>query len=267
MRVAFFLNSTAGRIFCTGTLHPEASQVQGRLLIVPPLAEEMNRSRHVLAAIARAAGDAGYDVLMPDLYGTGDSAGDFADATIAIWRSDLDHVIDRMQHRSPLHIIALRAGALLAADALSRHRVQSLTLLQPQIDGAQVLTQLLRLRLAGNLLGNADKETTTQLRERLQGGEGLEIAGYMVSAALAAGLESLSFDKLPIDSVERLHWIEVAPQADRPLMPVSQRLVDAWQVSGKPVSTSVVACDQFWATQELARCPDIVSTVMRQLAG
>lgn len=267
MRVAFFLDGTAGRLFCTGTLHPDPQSVRGRLLIVPPLAEEMNKSRHVLSAMARAAGDAGYDVLLPDLYGTGDSGGDFGDATLELWRSDLDAAIERMPGTAPLHIAALRAGALLAADALRRHPVQSLTLVQPQTEGRQVLTQLLRLRLASGLLGGEARETATQLRQRLQQQGTLEIAGYALSAALAAGLESLTLKQMPLERVQRIHWIELAPQADRPLMPVSQRITDEWRSLGRPVTTSLVGGDQFWATQEIAHCPAVVDALMQQLSG
>ena len=267
MRVAFFLDGAAGRVFCTGTLHPDDRSVRGRLLIVPPLAEEMNKSRHLLAAIARTAGDAGFDVILPDLFGTGDSGGDFADATIDIWRSDLDQAVERMHAAAPLHIVALRAGALLAGDLLARHPVQTFTLLHPQTDGRQVLNQLLRLRLAGGLLAGGGKETATQLRRRLADGEALEIAGYALSAAMAAGLESLSLEAMPLETVRQIHWIELVPQAERPLMPVSQRIVDTWTAAGKTVTTSLIVCDQFWATQEIAQCPAVVATVMQPLVG
>jgi len=267
MRVAFFLDGAAGKVFCTGTLHPDKASIRGRVLIVPPLAEEMNKSRHLLAAIARAAGDACYDVILPDLFGTGDSGGDFADATLEIWRSDLDAAIGRMCETGPVHIIALRAGALLISDVLARHPVQTLTLLQPQTDGRQVLNQLLRLRLAGGLLAGDGKETATQLRQHLADGQTLETAGYALSGAMAAGLESLSLEAMPLDAVRQIHWLELVPQPDRPLMPVSQRMVDAWTSAGKTVTTSLITCDQFWATQEIAQCPAVVATVMQHLAG
>jgi alpha/beta superfamily hydrolase len=43
------------------------------------LAEELNKSRHVAAAQARAFAAAGYSVLQIDLYGCGDSSGDFGE--------------------------------------------------------------------------------------------------------------------------------------------------------------------------------------------
>jgi pimeloyl-ACP methyl ester carboxylesterase len=70
-----------------GGLHYDRYTVQGRdewamrigdaaaprLLFLPPLLEEMNRTRAFLAAIMRRVAAAGYGCLLPDLPGTGES--------------------------------------------------------------------------------------------------------------------------------------------------------------------------------------------------
>lgn len=265
MRVAFFLDGAAGKIFCSGALRPEGQAVRGRVLLIPPLLEEMNKSRHVLSAIIREADDAGYDILLPDLFGTGDSHGDFGEATLAIWRSDLERTLARLDGAARLHIVSLRGGALLAADLLARHPADSLILLQPQIDGRQVINQLLRLRVAGSLLASEGKETAAQLRQHLSGGATLEIAGYALSSELALGLEALSLHALPLEAVRRIQWIEISPQPDPSLLPVSQRVIDDWVSKGTNITTSLIGCDQFWATQEIAQCPAVAEAVARQL--
>ncbi len=267
MRSAFFLDGAAGRILCVGDIQSNGSQPQSAALIVAPFGEEMNKSRHVLAALARRLADAGYAVLLPDLYGTGDSEGDFSDATLAIWRSDIDKAIEALNASVPIDLIGLRAGALLAADAVSRHTVRSLNLLHPIADGRQQLTQLLRLRLAGGLLGGEQKETAAELKQRLADGETLEIAGYGISSTLAADLETLALGNMSLGNVQTVNWVELAPEADRPLMPVSQRLVDAWREEGLAIEAAVVACDQFWATQEIAQCPGIVDKALEFITG
>ena len=52
MRSAFFLDGVAGSLFCIGTLHAHDQELRRKILIVPPFAEEMNKSRHVLAALS-----------------------------------------------------------------------------------------------------------------------------------------------------------------------------------------------------------------------
>ncbi|MGB5199893.1 MAG: alpha/beta hydrolase, partial [Sedimenticolaceae bacterium] len=167
MREAFFLDGQAGRIFCTGVRHPSDWQ-EGRrsaALICPPFAEEMNKARHVSAALCRALAQSGCDVLVPDLFGTGDSEGDFGDATLEVWRADIDAAIAHLDSPTSLHLIGLRAGALLAADAALRHQTKSLVLLHPQVDGRQQLTQFLRLRVAAGLMGDGEKESVSELRQ------------------------------------------------------------------------------------------------------
>lgn len=267
MRTAFFLEGIAGSLFCTGTLHAQGRERRRKVLIVPPFAEEMNKSRHVLAALSDALGELGHDVLMTDFFGTGDSQGDFSEATLDIWRSDLDVTIKRLGPQENLALIGLRAGALLAADAVQRHQVKSLTLLHPMVDGRQQLTQMLRLRLAGGLMGGGEKETASQLRQRLGQGECLEIAGYRLSGQLAGALETLALKSIPPLGVDQVNWIELAAEPDRPLMPASQGVIDAWSAADSEITHSVIVCDQFWATQEIVRCPGIVDETMKHFAS
>lgn len=269
MQQAFFLEGYRGQIFCTAYLHRPAADRRA-FLIIPPFGEEMNKSRHVLAALTRALGEAGHDVLFADFYGTGDSQGDFGDASIAIWRGDLDCAIDHLRNGydddRAIEVVGLRFGALMAAELSQRHSIASLALVHPIADGRQQLNQLLRLRIAAGLLGDGAKETTAGLREQFANGDPLEIAGYTVSAEMANGLAPLALGDMCPDKAARVNWIELVAQADRPLMPVSQRLIDAWREEGRLVNTATVVCDPFWATQEIARCPAVVESVLAALS-
>ena len=48
-------------------------------------------------------------------------------------------------------------------------------------------------------------------------------------------------------------------------MPASQEIIDGWRESGVSVNSSVAACDQFWSTQEIARCPELIQEAVRHL--
>ena len=54
---------------------------RGDVLVLPAFAEEMNRCRAMVALQARAWSAQGVGTLVVDGFGTGDSAGEFADAT------------------------------------------------------------------------------------------------------------------------------------------------------------------------------------------
>ncbi len=258
---AYFLDGQRGRLFCTDIV--QEAQPARQFLILPPFAEEMNKSRHVLAALVRSLGDAGHSVLLPDLYGTGDSEGDFGSASIDVWRADIMMLIEHLAGQGSVSLIGLRCGALLAADIACRRAVDSLTLIHPIADGRQQLNQLLRLRLASGLTTDSQKESTADLRQKLADGQPLEIAGYWLSAEMASGLESLALATMQFEDLQRIAWIELVAAAERPLMPVSQRIVDQWQQAGLDVDSTTVVCDQFWATQEIAQCPAVVEAVMR----
>jgi exosortase A-associated hydrolase 2 len=264
---AFFFDGPNGALYCSAYLHDSDSDDRRFFLLLPPFGEELNKSRHILAALLRALGRAGHDVLMPDLFGTGDSAGDFADASLDDWRSDIDAVVSRYARGHGVDLVGLRFGGLLAAEASRRHKVASLTLLHPVTQGQQQLNQLLRLRLASGLMGQGTKETAAGLRDRLDAGETLEIAGYGINPALAQGMKDLAMDDLVIPAETPVNWLELVAEADRPLMPVSRRVIEQWQSVGVCVNTATAVCPSFWATQEIAQCPALVDLVVQMPWG
>ena len=270
MLSATFLDSQAGRIFCTRWEpgQPSVPEPQRRpVLIVPPFGEEMNKSRHLLATLGRAAAASGACAVLPDLYGTGDSEGDFGEATLATWRADVDASIRHLGEEKPVHLVGVRFGALLAADAAQRHRVASLILVQPLADGRAQLNQMLRLRLAAAMAGGGERERSSDLRARLAAGEPLEFAGYRVNGALADDLEGLALDTLAPPAGTPVRWVDVVPDATREPAPALERVLEHWRLAGIDVAQERVVCDAFWAAQELVRCPDIAEPLARALAG
>jgi exosortase A-associated hydrolase 2 len=261
LREVFFVRGSAGRLLCVKTLATAPGQGVSTL-IIPPFAEEMNKSRHVLAQIARSLGALGHTVLMPDLFGTGDSEGDFGEATLDIWRSDLDLARELLAADGPFHVVAIRAGALLAADFAGRHRVDVLTLVHPVSDGARQIEQFLRLGQAGSFLGKGPRESIATFKQRLVEEDRLEIAGYVLSRQLAEGLAALKLQELSAGQLGRVAWVELAVSAERPLLPASQLVIDDWLTNGVDVCATVIACAQFWATQEIVSCPALIDAIV-----
>lgn len=268
MLSASFIDSRAGRIFCT-RWDPDRQTGDGAgrsLLILPPFGEEMNKSRHLLAGVGRAVAAAGASALLPDLYGTGDSEGDFGDATITAWRADVDAALGQLGAGNRIVLVGVRFGALLAADAALRHRVAGLLLVQPMIDGRTQLNQLMRLRLAAGMAAGGERERSSDLRARLAAGESLEFAGYRVNGTLAEELEALELASLAPLPDTPVGLIEVAADLERPAMPALAKLAEGWRLAGVEVQQERVLCDAFWAAQELVHCPGLAAPVTR-LAG
>ena len=83
MSSAFFLPATPGHRFCIYH-RPAEGGAGGGIVYAHPFGEEMNKARRMAALQSRRLAAAGYAVLQIDLFGCGDSSGDFADARWAI---------------------------------------------------------------------------------------------------------------------------------------------------------------------------------------
>lgn len=91
------------------------------ILIVPPLFEEMNRTRALIAATMRLLAERGFCCWLPDLGGTGESERDLADAAWGDWRHDVSSACAYVTEKAGKPLVAsLRGGALLDDAAAAR---------------------------------------------------------------------------------------------------------------------------------------------------
>jgi exosortase A-associated hydrolase 2 len=253
----FFMAGAADELFAVH-YPPSAGVAAGDgVLFIPPFAEEMNKCRRMCAIMARHLSTLGYGSLLVDLYGTGDSRGDFGDARWELWRTDLMLAVERLVawgHQT-IHLIAVRLGALLAADLESAApcSVGRLILWHPVTNGEQFMTQFLRLRTAATMMeAESRKEKPEDLRRELRSGQAVEIGGYRLSPDLALAIEKRTLAAAPLERVAAVHWLDVAPDAERPLSPASVRCIEALRQRGRRVSARTVAGEPFWSTVEIA---------------
>ena len=258
-------------------------------MFVHPFAEEMNKSRRMAALQARALAGQGWAVLLPDLLGCGDSAGDFGDASWAAWVNDVVHAATWLREQAsgwaaapataasadppppppppppPLTLWGLRTGALLAAEAATRlGDVHRLLFWQPAPSGKTVLQQFLRLQMASELLGGDAAGGTEALRTRLAAGDSVELAGYRLSPGLTQGLERARLEPPP--GVRLLHWLDLSPRAEATLAPGSASAVARWREAGCEVHAQVVTGPSFWQTTEIEDAPGLIEATLRAMA-
>ncbi len=149
-----------------------------RLLIVPPLFEEMNRTRRMLIETQRQLDRFGVDSMLPDLPGCNESLQVFSAQSLGSWR---DAMAAAARHFAATHVLAVRGGALVFPTNLPGW------VLEP-LKGSSILRQLLRARvLSAKEAGR--EENSADLLEHGRN-HGLELAGYRLSAALVAGLDA-----------------------------------------------------------------------------
>ncbi len=263
----FFLESPRGRLFCLH-LAPADKPANHGILYLHPFAEEMHKSRRMAALQARRFASAGYDVLQVDFTGCGDSTGDFGDATWEAWRDDvqLAHAWLAGKVSGPVTLWGLRTGASLAVDiAPFLANLSRLVLWQPVVDGDLFVTQLLRVKLASEMLSEGQARTGTQeLRAKLDAGEPVEVGGNILSSDIARGLTRLKLAEMSPPC--RVEWIEVGAKPSDGIAPAGRRVVESWRTAGTKVHTQTVQGETFWVTQEITECPQLLEATVKVMA-
>ncbi len=116
------------------------------IMFVPPLFEEMNRTRALIAAAMRGLAARGFGAWLPDLRGTGESEGLLDEAKWSDWRHDVMTAADHVRTRSgaPPMLAAVRGGCLIddAASAIGWWRLAP-------VDGSSLVRDMVRSGIAG----------------------------------------------------------------------------------------------------------------------
>lgn len=268
VREVFFADTGRGARFCLLT-RPSGS-INGRILFVHPFAEEMNKSRRMVALAVRAFAEEGWAVLQVDLAGCGDSEGDFGDATWEAWIADMTFgwnlLLERCGKDVPGVVWGLRGGNLLIADWMVTQATQPAWLMwQPVTNGRLHLTQFLRLKAANEMLGDADARTAmTRIRASLKQERAVEIAGYEISPALAMGMDA-SAVRMPNGYQKPLAVVEISMAEPLSPSPAVTLAADKWRDAGMRVDAHVVRGAAFWQTQEIEVVPEAIGPSVKFL--
>jgi exosortase A-associated hydrolase 2 len=212
----------------------------------------------------------GYASLLIDLHGCGDSQGELKDSSWAIWKKDLAAAYAwlKQHHPRPISLLGLRLGALLALDFLNDEKpaIKQLLLWQPVLNGQLFLTQFLRLRLAGDMLsGNNDASGGTKaIRSALQAGEVIAIAGYELAPQLALPIDALNAANYA-PSACRVDWLEQQTEAHAELAPTKQKIAGLWKQQASDLQLTSWKGPDFWATQEISACPELIALTVQLL--
>lgn len=262
----FFLQADPGQRFCLYHEPAPDHAPRGAVLYVHPFAEELNRTRRMAALQSRALAAAGYGVLQIDLFGCGDSSGDFGEARLDLWLHDLARAHQWLRARidGPLLLWGTRLGALLALHygaGLSRPP-DALLWWQPVSNGAAHLQQFRRVNSAARLLGGDGVQTRATVSH-----PACEVAGYQLAPALSDAIGTL--DAYRMRPPCPLHWFEAAlagtpgaatdSQAVLGLPPGSEQLMSHWRGQGATITVHPYAGRPFWSSTEIGECPALLA--------
>ena len=262
--LAFYLSSQWGQIFF---LHYPESSAEARrraVIHVPAFAEEMNKSRRMTALLGRKLAAQGIGVLVIDLPGTGDSSGEFGEATWNSWCESVLLAREWLEQNgySRISLWGLRTGGCVSLAAASGSELawERFDWVQPVGRGSVFLSQFLRLRVAEKMFsGNkAARETGEELKSMLERGETLEIAGYDLSPDIYEGLNQFNAANLSPKLFRRVSLYDIRTNEAGKPSPAVSRLADKWKLEGVDCHVDVLQGEPFWITQEISVCEPLV---------
>jgi len=263
--VTFYLPGVAGNLFSIYYPRSESAPDGGDILYVPPFAGEMLNSRNLISAVSRKLTSLGFGVLSVDLYGSGDSAGDFADARWELWKNDLATAVRWLeeQGRERLSLWGLRMGCQLALDfaAQASSDFQDIFLWQPVLSGESMLDEFVRMNFAGD--DDIGRVATRDQRQKLAMGESVEIGGYCLAAELIRAIDKLEILSLGNSVSRPIHWTEISRNVDQRTDSVRLQIVENWRKSAAQVYTHKAMAGPFWF---FPYCADDASLVARLTA-
>jgi exosortase A-associated hydrolase 2 len=265
-----FITGQAGDLFAIYYPPTAGGQPKKAFLHIPAFAEEMNKSRRMVALQARAFAQQGYGVLVTDLYGTGDSFGNFSEATWSIWQQNIDRAIQWLaeQGAESINLWSLRMGVLLAMDfvANSGAKIDQLICWQPVLNGETFITQFLRLRVAAAVMNrNAPQEKTSELKQQLLNGKAIEVAGYLLNPDLIKPMLALRANELDLSAVKNLALFEIVTSADKDVSPANAKFIETLHSKNQMATIKTLVGSPFWSTQEIVEVPQLLTETMGDL--
>lgn len=260
----FFFDADPGTRF--SLYHAPAPQMlpRGAILYVHPFAEELNRTRRMASLQARRFAAMGFAVLQIDLFGCGDSCGDFNAARWELWKRDLATTRNWLAERSvgPMYVWGLRLGGLLALDFAASSHVDGVILWQPFLHGRTCINQFLRQKLA---VDGATPRTSSALRAELMARGTLEVNGYELTTPLVQAIDACDAAAMTLPACP-VFWFASGAPAPKRLAASAARLASRWQANGTTLIFQAIDGVPFWNGQS-AECPALLEATSAAFAA
>ena len=179
------------------------------VLLAMPLFDEANRMRAFAATLLRAIAGQGLVGMLPDLPGTGESLVATCDARLEDWRAAFAAASRHAAAIGPVHVAALRGGALVdgpATDAISRWHFAPAR-------GDAIVRELMRARAL------TEGPLTIDLGDQTDDGPPVVLAGNALARPMLRALNRAGYDgggplrtvRLTGDAGDADHRVEASP--------------------------------------------------------
>lgn len=243
----------------------KAGRGTSAVVLVPPFAEELNRSKRMYILCARLLANSGIHAICFDYSGTGDSSGEWGEFCYSDWVNDLHEVYRYAgKYTFDISFIALRFGALVLMDAMLEHQMTAgKSLFWDPLENGDLLTrQLVRMKIAAAMSDNAKKITNKEVIESIENNGFLESAGYHLPQSM---LDDINTKKISsnIDSilnVTDVHWMTSAKPGSNEKLWLANTFKDE-QLNSNQLSNlhmHAIGDVKFWMQQEVTIAPKML---------
>jgi uncharacterized protein len=252
-----FLGSAARRLF--GVYHPAARGSQHAVVLCYPGMQELNSSHWAFRRLAAMLARDGHHVMRFDYYGTGDSAGESDQGSLADWVEDVrvagQEILDQSGARS-LSLVGMRLGAALAMQACATGlKARRLVLWEPIIRGHAYVKELeLRDQWWNLALLHAD----------VARGRRDELIGQPFTPSVRDALDELDLTRSSAPHVEKAAVLTGSPQAEHHAL---QRMLES---AGVPTSLKQVSDTEQRGqreVQEQVLANNVLAEICNELRG
>lgn len=265
--VPIFFTGSKGRLFIVE--YQPTTPPRGYAVYLPPLGEEMNRCRALMAAQCRTMARQGIHCQLVDYYGTGDSDGEFVEGNWELWLQDVEMLVrSNTAAGVPVWLVGLRFGGMIALELLRRIdiAIARVVLVQPITSGNKFVTQMLRQRAAFLMSNELPPETPAQMRESFASGTAVEVSGYSYQGALLAAMDEWEISGTTALPPVTINWLEQIPDAERSIPPGTQKAMDHLKAIASNISFSTFVDQPIWQLHEREDAPNCLSA-FKEIVG
>jgi len=250
MEQAFFFQGQSGKLF--GVIHSPRRDNDTKIGVVfcAPMAEEKHESYPTFVHFARKLSEKGFWVLRFDYFGTGDSEGEWEQATLHSRINDTLAAIEQLQSQglTEVGLLGLRFGGTIACLAASNDEsiVSFLILWDPIVNGKGYLLNWLRTYLVMEfVLHRQIQKTRDQIVEDILAGKKVNVEGYLLGKEFFTEVVQVDLRAYPQAFARPTLLVQLSPRSrtDYDLRhPLVQQIS-----SGSDLSTVAhVPCHSFW---------------------
>jgi hypothetical protein len=205
---------------------------QRKILLIPPLFDEMNRVRQMLVSAMRDLAMRGVATFLPDLPGSNESLALMPDEDLDSWRAAMKLAANQM---GATHIAAIRGGALIddATPDLPHWRLAP-------VKGASIIKTMMRARIASDKEGGVATSIDDLMAEaRISR---VALSGHLLNLKMVehlnasepadlAGVRTVTLGDGPDMITGSALWMRAEPQDDRAMSAAIAADLDRWSAS------------------------------------